>query len=131
MSHPATLNDSPVRVGAYVRTSAAKERTRPTSLDVQAQRCLQQCEQLYGAGGYVATIFTDRGYSGPAPQARFDLAHDRTGLAQLRDAISRGDVRAVVVSSPDRLFRSPVLYRQFVEDLLRPRGMPLISASAA
>jgi site-specific DNA recombinase len=83
------------QVAAYARVSTERQAETQT-IEQQLER-LRAYAQTQGWSLPDARIYKDDGHSG----ARLD----RPALDRLRDAVARGDVDAILITSPDRLAR--------------------------
>jgi site-specific DNA recombinase len=98
-----------VQVAIYTRVSTERQEREQT---IESQLAvLRAWAEANGHTIEPEHVFLDEGYSG----ARLD----RPGLDRLRDAIQDGDVRAVVVLSPDRLARKYVYQVLLLEEFQR------------
>src|ERR1051326_1383953 len=96
-----------MQVAIYTRVSTERQEREQT---IESQLAvLRAWAEANGHTIEPEHVFLDEGYSG----ARLD----RPGLDRLRDAIQDGDVRAVVVLSPDRLARKYVYQVLLLEEL--------------
>jgi site-specific DNA recombinase len=83
------------RAAGYARVSTDRQAERQT-IEQQVER-LQAYAQQQGWALPAEHLYRDDGWSG----ARLD----RPALDRLRDAVNRGDVEVVLITSPDRLAR--------------------------
>src|ERR1051326_5214888 len=98
-----------MQVAIYTRVSTERQEREQT---IESQLAvLRAWAEANGHTIEPEHVFLDEGYSG----ARLD----RPGLDRLRDAIQDGDVRAVVVLSPDRLARKYVYQVLLIEEFQR------------
>lgn len=129
MKKQTSAEENPVRVAIYTRTGAVDGEIQRTSQAARVGRCVRWCEETYGAGGYEASSFADKNSSGNDPWQPDQEGRHRTALAELVSAIRGRKVSTVVVSSPDRLFRSITLYHEFTQEVLVPHGVRLVEAA--
>ncbi len=98
-----------MQVAIYTRVSTERQEREQT---IESQLAvLRAWAEANGHAVAPEHIFLDEGYSG----ARLD----RPGLDRLRDAVQNGEVRAVVVLSPDRLARKYVYQVLLLEEFQR------------
>src|SRR5919205_2019518 len=98
-----------MQVAIYTRVSTERQEREQT---IESQLAvLRAWVEAQGHSVRDEHVFQDQGYSG----ARLD----RPGLDRLRDAAQDGDVRGVVVLSPDRLARKYVYQVLLLEEFKR------------
>lgn len=129
MTHSSGSSRKPVRVAIQVRTSAVDGEMQQLSQDTQVERCMRWCEGTHGADGYTLAVFSDDGFSGAVTWRPDDRGHYRPALRQVADSVNDGRVDVVMVSSLDRLSRSPELHKTFIEEVLVPHGVRLVEAA--
>jgi site-specific DNA recombinase len=98
-----------MQVAIYTRVSTERQEREQT---IESQLAvLRAWVEAHGHTVRDEHIYQDQGYSG----ARLD----RPGLDRLRDTVQDGDIRAVVVLSPDRLARKYVYQVLLLEEFKR------------
>ena len=98
-----------MQVAIYTRVSTERQE-REQTIESQVP-VLRAWVEAHGHSVRDEHVFQDQGYSG----ARLD----RPGLDRLRDTVQDGDVRAVVVLSPDRLARKYLYQVLLLEEFKR------------
>lgn len=113
IGHVATI----VRTAAYVRVSTEEQARSGLGLAAQLARCVAMTTVKDWPQ---PRVFADEGISGTKDTRR------RPGLAQLMDAVSAGEVDAVIINSLDRLGRKTRLVLELVDEFNR-YGVSLVS----
>jgi site-specific DNA recombinase len=132
MTNPTNAPKNGIRpIGiAYQRVSKEEAATGSFTFETQTQRIREKLDQIYGRGKYDLKEFRDDGISGaygPAPTGV--ERRTRPTLTHLVEELETGTYDFLIVYSLSRLFRSPRWFLQWLEDVIFPNGVTLISAT--
>jgi len=110
-----------VRLAIYLRVSTGAQAEREHPLDVQEELCRSWAERTYGADGYVATVYADRGVSGGEGLVD-ENGRGRAELTQMMSAVMGGNLDVIITQDLSRLTRSAhVWFAQLADQLAESR----------
>jgi DNA invertase Pin-like site-specific DNA recombinase len=122
------IGSGPTNVAIYVRTGTSDKEERQASEDRQIGSCVRWCHEAWGANGFRVSLFLDSGSSANCHWAPSEKRQHRAALGELVAAVREGTVGVIVVTNPERLFRSCTLHQEFFDEVLVPHGVRLVSA---
>lgn len=107
-----TEQNTPLRIGLYLRYSTEEQRLNSFSAEMQLDECQRKFEQTYGQVPHVLRRFEDLGETGAA--GVYDPEHPnqeyREGLTQLVRAVAAGELDLVLCYGQDRLARDELVW---------------------
>lgn len=113
-----------LRFGTYERASVSTERTGSHTFEAQEHEIATFLDREYGANAYSLRRFYDDGVSGALGHVKDSRnSRIRPGLAQLRDAVSNGELDGIIVFNLSRLARDTFLLLDLVRNEIMPRRM--------
>lgn len=132
MSRTAEAQVSPVRIAIYSRTSTVPPSSGATGIEVQEGAARAWCREHLPERAVAVQTFRDVGFSGDLGWERTsDDEPYRPALAKLVEQLGAGQVDIVIVSSPGRLARSPILWNRFAGELLAGTATRVVCLSDA
>lgn len=124
----------PVRVVIYSRVSTDEQVANGVSIDQQPILVRRELDSRFGPGNYIVVAeHSDRGMSGSfgptVMDRRFNAKKVRPGLSEVFRLVEEGAVDVVAVQDVSRLYRDQAAMFGFLDVLLLPNGVDLVSVA--